>query len=232
MIALIDNDVILKLAKWDLLNELVEIFGGEIGDIYHLPTCKYVLCPQDNPSKAMKRCGDQATIDRIIDFCSSTKPISQPVDAKWLELLNKIQGIDVGEVLIFAIGAEIDDSLLYIGDKRSIIALMQAVEVSEIVALLERKIKCLEQVLAEMICIYGVTCVRNKVKSCLPADTAMRLIFSPSGTPSMEMDIWCGLNSYYNDLKKFTGNLLAHFPDIPGPILSALQTDTEVLHIS
>ena len=39
MIAIVDNDVILKLARWDLLDSLVGLIGGEHRRIHHLSTC-------------------------------------------------------------------------------------------------------------------------------------------------------------------------------------------------
>lgn len=226
MIALIDNDVILKLAKWDLLNELVEIFGGKIGNIYHLPTCKWALCSSKTPGKALKRCGDQETIDRILNFCNASKAIPEPKESKWLEILNKIQGVDIGEVLIFSFGVETINSLLYIGDKRSIIALSQSdySYKEEVVLLLESRIKCLEQVLAEMICRYGFTPIRSKVMSCQSSDMAIKIAFGSIQSETRLTEVWNGLYSYYSDLNHQSGGLLAPYPEVPKTISNARHT--------
>lgn len=215
MIALIDNDIILKLGKWDLFSELIYLLGGDVGCIYRLKSCLYVLCDPKHPGKALKRCGDQATIDRITDFYNRTSPIPTPREPTWLERLNNIPEIDVGEVLIFAVGLEEDVSITYLGDKRSLVALGNTVTLANAVKILAGRTKCLEQVIAEIVASYGFEHVLLKIRSRPDADKAMNYIFGTRPHCRQPMEIWDGLLSYYNDLKEKTNGLLAPYPDMP-----------------
>jgi len=231
MITIIDNDVILKLGKWDLISELIGITDGE-ETIYHLPTCPYVLCPPAHPAKALKRCGDQATIDRVTAFCKMTNPAPEPENFKWLEILNGVPGIDVGEVQIFTMGIENPESVDFIGDKRSLLALATSPSALGAFEALKGRVKCLEQVVAEMICTCNYGTIAEKVKSCPSADKAISLVFGTSAFQKPENEISEGLLSYYSYLNDKTLGLLAPFPTAPSITSGVLRTGPEVLLIS
>lgn len=229
MITLIDNDIILKMAKWDLMNELIGIAGGNLEKIFHLPTCIYALCSPNNQLKALKRCGNQTTIDRVRAFCDTTKTISQPKELRWLEMLNDIPAIDVGEVLIFSTGAENSDSFTFIGDKRSLCALAETKAAIKAFMALKGRVKCLEQIIAEMIGIHGCTSIGKKLRACPTADKTISIVMGSTGTEMQEAEIWKGLMSYYSCLYDKTARLLAPFPNLQGVILSEPHRDVEVL---
>ena len=214
MIALIDNDIILKLAKWNLLAELVRLLGGDLCKIYHLPTCFYSLCEPRRPMKALKRCGDEATIFRIKTFCEQSREIPSPKKLDWLERLNAIPNIDVGEVLIFSIGIEEQSAITYIGDKRALVALAGAPALREAIEILGGRIKCLEQIVAEMIICHGMVEVVEKVRARPETDMSLKIVFGSVQDGRRQVEILDGLRSYYNDLNKSTGGLLAAFPGI------------------
>ena len=215
MMVIIDNDVVKKLAKWDLLDELVQLLGGNMDYIYLLPSCYYALCYPEKPSKGIRRCGDQATIDRIKAFCKNSKVLPKPTQDEWLTELIKIPGIDPGEVLIFITGYEKPKSLTYIGDKRSLIALTGAAIVKTIHDSLLGRIKCLEQTMAELICCHGLSRILEKVRRRKDADIVIAIVFGSDPDPRSLQEIWEGLLSYYNTLYHDTAGLLAPFPELP-----------------
>jgi len=214
MIAIIDNDVILKLARWDLLGQLPTLLSGDCNRIYHLSTCFHALCGR--PARMEKTGCDQASADRIRAFCSATTPITEMPDTSILELLTDIPGIDVGEVQIFAIAAGDPEAITYMCDKRSLVALAASLTAVDVASLLAGRVKCLEQVMGEFILLVGVENIGNKVLTCFPiADTAITIAFR--GYPGIrpEPQIWQALYSYYEDLRHATGALLAPFPTAP-----------------
>jgi hypothetical protein len=229
MIVLIDNDVILKLCKWDLLNELIDHLGVPAENIVHLPTCEHVLCPSANHAKALKRCGNEETINRIKAFCSATKAAPRPADAALLELLNNIPEIDVGEIVLFTLGVEWPGSITFIGDKRSLLALAASPSANKICESLSGRLKCLEQILAELLLAYGEM-VKVKVRGCLSADRAVAMAFG-SVESTTDADIFVGLLSYYNFLLESTGRLLAPFPPME-IIASVLHMELSASHTS
>lgn len=217
MIAIIDNDVVLKIARWNLLSELIELLGGDSELIYHLPTCVHALCGR--PSRMKKVGCDEASAGRIRAFCSTTRPLSDNADPLLLETLAAISGIDAGEVLIFASATGSHDSVTYMGDKRSLLALAGAGILGELMPLLDGRVKCLEQVMGELILQEGVEAIGRKVLACAPpADIAVTLVFRGKDGMRPNDDIWAGLESYYLDLKSRTGGLLAPFPVAPATL--------------
>lgn len=214
MIAIIDNDVILKLARWDLIDDLLDLVAGECEAICHLPTCYHSLCGR--PSRRAKTGCDAATVARIQAFCGKTNPIDGPFDIEILEILTGIPGIDSGEVQIFTIGTTSPDSLTYMADKRSLLALATTPTTKTIADRLAGRVKCLEQVMGELILTAGHAEVGNKVIGANPiADTAITIAFGTKIGLRQEAETWYALASYYQDLRKKTGELLAAFPAIP-----------------
>ena len=194
MIAIIDNDVILKLARWDLLSELTTLLGGDGKRIYYLSTCIPALCGR--PAR-MKRTGcDQASAERIRNFCSSANTLRAIPKASTLELLAGIPEIDVGEVQIFAISSVDADAITYMGDKRSLVALAATPAARSVALLLAGRVKCLEQVIGELILQSDVEIVGQRVLACRPiADTAITIAFSGHPGVRPEPQVWEALYS-------------------------------------
>lgn len=124
MIVLADNDIILKLAQCDLLDDLPELLGQAWHEIYVTPTAKYQLLPK-NQEKALRKCGNEETLTRLTAFISSTKIVSEVQDKALLAKLDDIDGIDSGEKLLFAAIAELADPLLITGDRKALRTLLE-----------------------------------------------------------------------------------------------------------
>jgi len=215
MIAIIDNDVILKLARWDLLEELKVLLGGNPQTIFHLPTCVHALCGR--PARMVKTGCDPESASRIREFCDQTQRLSPRVHSEVLELLAAVPEIDPGEVQIFAVASAEPTSFTYMCDKRSLVALSQARGLRTIAESLAGRVKCLEQVMAELILQEGIQEVGLKVMACNPiADQAITIAFKKHPNDLREeVEIWEALQSYYRNLQGGTGVLLAPFPTVP-----------------
>lgn len=124
MIVLADNDIILKLAQCDLLDDLPELFGQAWHEIYVTPTAKYQLLPK-SPEKALRKCGNEETLIRLTAFINSTKIVSEVQDKALLAKFDDIDGIDSGEKLLFAAIAELADPLLITGDRKALRTLLE-----------------------------------------------------------------------------------------------------------
>lgn len=217
MIAIIDNDVIFKMARWNLLAELTTLLGGDPRKIRHLSTCVHALC---GTQSRMRRTGcDEASAGRIRAFCAASSPLSDAVDPVLLDELAAIDAIDAGEVQIFATASGDPDAITYMGDKRSLLALAGARSLERVTALLAGRVKCLEQVIGELILQESAQAIGAKVLACTPqADIAVTISFKSHHGMRPELEIWEALRSYYGDLKANTGALLAPFPVVPAAI--------------
>ena len=163
----------------------------------------------------MRKTGcDEASATRIREFCARTNKLVVTTDPAVLELLSNVAEIDVGEVQIFAVASSTPEVITFMCDKRSLLALAQAPSLKQVVGLLEQRVKCLEQVMAELMLAAGLPAIGRKILDCTPpADKAISIAFSRG--PSVlrdENEVWEALESYYQDLKSWTGNLLAPFP--------------------
>lgn len=202
---LIDNDAALKLSQYFLVDEFYQISGGT-DHIFILPTLKFRF-HLDDDKKALKYTRDETVLEVLRAFVSSVNEINiEPSDAILSEF-SDIDGIDPGEAVLFALTASDDQSLTVTGDKRALIALSDMGAAKGISGRLAGRLKCLEQIVAEML----ITCHQSEVIRKVSGkhwDTSLRACFSSNKIPS----ILEGLNNYYCDLNKKCGNLLALFP--------------------
>lgn len=135
MIVLTDNDVILKLAQCDLLNQLSEIIDINEKEIFIGPTAKFQLLSIRNPEKAIKRCGNEVIYNNLTTFLERAQIIPEVKNLKILEAIGKVPGIDDGEQQLLASSVEHPDSLFMTGDKRCLQAVMDNQDTLEAVHL-------------------------------------------------------------------------------------------------
>lgn len=127
MIVLADNDIILKLARCDLLSSLPELFGVAVDAIFIAPAARFQLLPK-KAEKALSKCGDQATVDRISAFLAVAQDIPAVADQALLGRLAAVPRIDSGEQLLFASCVEASGSVLMTGDRTALMALISSAD--------------------------------------------------------------------------------------------------------
>jgi len=122
VIVLADNDLILKLAQCDLLKDLTQLLGADVGhQIFVSPTAPFQLLPK-NPQKALNKAGNEATLIALRNFLAVTTELPPIQDESLLVSMEGITGIDSGEQLLFAAMAELEQSFLATGDRRALSA--------------------------------------------------------------------------------------------------------------
>lgn len=209
MLHLVDNDVVVKLARWDLLNTTVKYWGGH-HCIRRIGSLLYSVCHPDKPKKALSRCGTQDAIERIKEFIRSVEPIPLPQDIGTLAVLNDIGGLDEGEALLLAFCTHEPNSWSFTGDKRAIEALASASTAHHIRRLLEGRIYCLEQLVAQLCFEEAHDTICGKIRNDKAADTAVSCAIGSS--PNSLEAVLEGLRNYYENLQAKCGGLLAPFP--------------------
>jgi hypothetical protein len=200
----LDNDIILKLASIGLLQKIETIFNVESSSIFILPTAKYYI----RNSKNVK---DKYSPKIIIDCLDIIKKYSSIpdnyIDEKIIESLSDIPGIDSGEQILFSIRPQTNDFLILTGDKRALTHLWEAQGVELIKLALSGKIVCLEWIMINLLESENFDSLLGQIKaSNFCEDQEIRIVFNQVDlTPEMAKK---GLQSYLDDLKKHTGNLL------------------------
>jgi len=201
---LIDNDALLKLARYGLLDEAVALFECTPTDVRVLATAKYRLLPAKN---RLRFCKDEESAARLEAFLKTSNPLDAGLaDPDQLDVLNAVPNIDSGEALLFAVGANNRDTLVITGDKRSLAALCSDDSVAEVSKALAGRVVSME-VLFSMLTEYQFTLIQERVRDKPDVDMTLKIVFGVTVPADFE-SVKKGFNSYISDLRSRTGTLL------------------------
>jgi hypothetical protein len=206
VICLLDNDIIHKLAACDLVEDALTALGLDFGDVLVLPTAKHKFGLTKNTPKAEARYGVEV-FARIRALLEGVQEIDIELPAKEMQLLSDVEGIDTGEVVLFAATAYLDTAVLATGDKRSLRALALAPSCRPIALRIGPRVLCLEQIIRIVIGYFGFPQIRDKILPARSCDTSLRAVFG-SGAEATEMNVLVGLDNYIVELRSLPVNLL------------------------
>src|SRR5579871_4656336 len=191
MKTLFDNDCIVKVCRYDLVDPLLRLVGGW-GNTYVLPTAKFSLKAR-SPSSAITLMNSKEAAERLFNFLSNAIEIKESDSNKYLAALSIHPQVDAGEAILFAMALDELETLVYTGDKRSIAALAEFLDQTGLRSILEGRIKCLEQVVAEIIEISDFDSICKKIRADKATDKTLYMCFN-SGTLENAL---IGLLSHY-----------------------------------
>jgi hypothetical protein len=200
---LLDNDVLLKLARYDLQDEFLRTCSGDLPH-YVLPTAKYRFY-LSNKRKGVAFAGSRDAFTRLKRLLATATEITEEPSPEVSVALLAVPGIDPGEALLYAIASLDPESLLLTGDKRSLAALGSSQAIPAVDSI-KGRVKCFEQVVAELIQAHGAGVI-VKLRG-RPWDQAVSACVGSGNSPK---EVLCGLESYYMDIQKRAGNILAPF---------------------
>jgi len=205
-IHLLDNDIVLKGARFDVLPEIECLCGG-IARLRILNTLwwKFGL---DNQAKALAYCATIEAFNRLRKFARNAPLLEPPENTDDIVRLNKLLHLDEGEVLLFAYNIYDPGSITFTGDKRAILSISNAAEVADLVSIIRGRVKCLEQVVAELLLKFDAASLKSRIMLDRGCDRSLGICFSPNSTKEMLQALY----SYYNDLNSKTNGILAPFP--------------------
>ncbi|NQD37652.1 hypothetical protein HPT27_11505 [Permianibacter sp. IMCC34836] len=205
---LLDNDAATKLARYDLLAELLTAFHIGWADIHHLDSLKYRFHLTD-AVRAERLLGSLGAVQRVQQLVAQTQPLSPPTAAvaETMTLLHTIDdpGIDAGEQVLFAYLATHPDSMLITGDKNAIQALARHTQ-HPAIARCQGRIVCLEQALKAIAQHSTTAVICHKLQGDSAADRAVAIC---ARQPASFLDC---MNSYIAALRASASGLLR--PDL------------------
>lgn len=219
----IDNDILKKLATFDLFDETIKMFGAGYEQINILATAKYKF--QGDWEKVKKgrtrKAEDQAVnYERTVQLAKTLPQIAETeIDITLFEQLTSFEGINQGEAIITIYVAQIlqkDESsqaLILTHDKSFLRALVK-VDLPIIRAIFPHKFLCLEQLILKGIETYGFEIVRDKIVPVRECDQAMKVVFGSGNFSTLENSL-ATLESYIETLRAETGTLLYPYPNQP-----------------
>lgn len=200
---LVDNDFLIKLARWDLLEEFVTAFDIGSSDVRPIPNLRGRLVTNGTANTSL--CGTAAAAHRLHKFLSkASAPI--PVDNNFVVAAIGIVGLDAGEVTLLGALCGGGGTYFYTGDKRAIQAL-SALNGGQFDPKYRGKIICLEQALQFMINRLGFGNIRDKLCSDLDADSGIANLLV-GGAQTSEDVFSAGLLGKINHLQAQCGGLL------------------------
>jgi len=201
---LIDNDALLKLARYGLLDEALALFECTPTDVCVLATAKYRLLPARN---RLRFCQDEESAARLEAFLKTSNPLDAGLaDPDLLDVLNAVPNIDAGEALLFAVGATNRDTLVITGDKRSVKALCSDDSVTHVSNALAGRVVSIE-VLFLMLIERQFGLIQERVRAKPDVDMTLKIVFGVTVPVNFE-SAREGLDSYIRHLLSVTGTLL------------------------
>jgi hypothetical protein len=202
---LLDNDVLLKIAIYDLWEPSFEVLGITPRDVRILPAARFVF-RLNKPGKTDALYGEGVG-KRLQAIVAAAGKVEAPPNLTHLAILSAVQGIDAGEALLFAAAAAEPTALVLTGDKASLTALMGAASCAEIVKLLARRVMCWDQLLLRLLNHLNFDPLRDRLLPSLDRDGLVKLLFA-SRLLAQEKEVRAGLGSYILDIREQSGVLL------------------------
>lgn len=196
---LIDVDAAVKLAHWDLLNELPMLTGMEWNELATISSLRYrALRSTEHPDGKLFRTAIAA--ETVFAAMKHMADLPEP-NMTCLAALQGNTGIDPGEAVLLSILHVSDETRLLTGDRRALRTLAQ----------LDRQIKdsfcnrilVIEQILIKALDTYGLDWLRERVCQDMHADKAVAICMG-SRCDAPEASVSCGLNSYICEIGNLT----------------------------
>ncbi len=197
-----DNDILLKLAEYDLLQHACTALSTTPSSIRFQPATKHVILHmRDKAIKGKESPYSQRAFDRAIAFVESA---SYPTDRPNIDWAEGSEGIDFGEAQLASWAVEADDSLLLTGDKRFMKALAGSPAARHIFDGLRGRVVCLEEILRAIMRTDGVDCVRKAVKHAPKCDQAISFVFG-SRFDLPDEQVWDGIDNLLREITAIVG---------------------------
>lgn len=196
MLLFTDNDILLKLANCYLLDSFVEELSLSHQEILLSPEAKFSLQIQLN-----KKLKSKEVKDSLSNFLTKVRYIEDPLDDDLVESLMSVPNIDSGEAILFAKLISTEASFLATGDKRSLKAILEEVELQKFRTHFLNRVYTFESVLLFLLDRKGFLFVSSMIsRNPDMNDSVLRMAF---GNGRDEQHARACLNSYSQDLLEF-----------------------------
>lgn len=205
----VDNDVLIKLAAYRLLDDGL----GMLGDVSVLGAALYVV---PNAIARHERLVDRATaIEHWVSAAERVEALEP--SAEELELASRIEEralrsglpMDAGESQLFAIAARRAFDLLVTGDKRAINSAERLRDTVVDLGELDARVLCLEQVVLRLVAVLGGDVVKAAICSEPGADRAVSICMQCAIEGYVGAACHEALLSYVADVRRSAPLLLA-----------------------
>lgn len=212
-----DNDVVLKLAEYELLDAFLDLLDHCACQTFILPTLSFVA-GINNPKRAAKIFSSEDKLTAIQRLVDKSK-IAEMRKAETVRLANSINvpNLDPGELALIACVTESDaETGLVTGDKRAVQALNNITDLTGL--LTQCWIIMLEHIVRYMLVKLDPVLIIEKIQHKPHLDVSLRICFKGKTLEAIEQIIEA-LNSYTYDIEK-NCEKLTFFPVSSSPSCS------------
>jgi hypothetical protein len=205
MIALADNDILLKAACYRLLAELIPI-SCDADRVGYLGAAKFVL---GKKIRRMNLCGNVAEAhDELLTFLATNEAIETTAEEQELAAILEATAqtlsvnLDTGESQLLAVLVSRALPKLLTGDKRAIIAIERLLDVLGTLSSVIGKVSCLEQIVKHVFTQGNPDSIRMAICREPDVDKALSICFSCHGPEQPMPPVVEALDSYISDLRR------------------------------
>jgi len=213
MDALVDNDILFKVACFGLFDELILTNCQPEGSVGILGAARYVVPKRIQKTVAATIAATaQASFQTLLDVAEIIEPTDEEqLMAADFELAAQRAGValDSGESQLCAVLIVRVLPLLLTGDKRAICALEHLLDTDARLNALAGKVRCLEQLVLQSLSADNYSQFRIAVCQEPGVDKTMAICFSCRSEEATLDGITAGLKSYVNDLRSQANRILA-----------------------
>lgn len=206
----VDNDVLHKLACYDLLAEVRDVLC-ESGQPGVLGAARYVvggLLKREDPDTGVhKATGFKDFLDSAEELEPTDDELALAVELEELAQRSGVE-VDSGESQLLAIATTRGFRMVATGDKRAIAGVEALRAKVTWLERLEHRIACLEQLMATLVSSLGASDCHGRVCAAKGVDKAISACFGCNGARVDEESIRQGLSSYVEDLRKSAPTML------------------------
>ena len=211
-LALVDNDVVLKLCRYKCHRDFAATLGGWSAAI--LSVTRFAL--RDRVRKT-SNVANPKQLAAAMEEAIGTYQLLQPSDVEIAlaadleeEATRRGLELDAGESQLLAVLLTRTAPLLLTGDKRAVVAIhgLGATDAAG-------RVGCLEQVIGSLLTVTGVPALREGICCDPGADRAITASFACSAPCVTEDDIRVGLRSYIAHLRAASGGILLSGDQLP-----------------
>jgi hypothetical protein len=202
MVYFLDNDVILKLTTYRMLDEALDCLEIDRSNIRVLNSARFVF----EKHKKVRENYLETVRESAINFVSQHTEIAAQ-NSEEHKLLLAQNGIDLGEATLITATIQESASFLVSGDKKCLNALA-AKDLYLIHKKMQGRAICLEQIICKSIEIQGFDWVMDRILPNLACDATLKAAFG-SGSKSQCETVLGTLNGYIQDLQKTSSGILS-----------------------
>ena len=209
--AAIDNDALIKLAAYQLLQVVIDIVGGG-RPVGMLGAGRFVVPHSigrhrhiSDPERALSAWNSVARTLEVLEPTNDEVALAASIEET---AISRGLAMDTGESQLCAIAIRRGLPHIVTGDKRAICAAEALQRFVDALPALARRFVCLEQVLAGLVRDIGVDPVRTAVCAEPGVDKAAAICFACSGMRSGTAFDPAGLASYTNAVRDTAPSLL------------------------